>query len=80
MSLPLKAALGQCARHAEVMQRAMRQMPLLLTAELVQQQTPELTHEYPEDPHRQLLALTAARVAARQLVEWLEKIQARSSE
>jgi hypothetical protein len=36
-----------------------------------------LTHEYPEDPQRQLLALTAARLAATQLVEWLEKIQTR---
>jgi hypothetical protein len=145
MSLPLDAALRQCARHAEVMQSAMHQMPLLLNAEMMQQQTPELTqlldqfvlrftklqdtlgthvlrqfavqilaepvedlafiellnllerrgyltadgwaeqrstrnaltHEYPEDPQRQLLALTAARLAAMQLVEWLENIQAR---
>lgn len=145
MSLPLDAALRQCARHAEVMRSALGQMPPLLTAEMLQQQTPDLTqlldqfvlrftklqdtlgthvlrqfavqvlvepvedlafievlnllelrgyltaegwaeqrsirntltHEYPEDPQRQLLALSAARLAARQLVEWLEKIQAR---
>ena len=145
MSLPLDVALRQCARHAEVMQSAMRQMPTLLSAEILAQQTTELTqlldqfvlrftklqdtlgthvlrqfavqilvepvedlafievlnllerrgyltaegwaeqrstrnaltHEYPEDPRRQLLALTAARLAANQLVEWLEKIQAR---
>ena len=39
-----------------------------------------LAHEYPEDPHRQWLSLSAARLAAKQLVEWLEKIQARSIE
>lgn len=145
MSLPLDAALRQCARHAEVMEGAMQQMPPSLTAELLAHPTPELTrlldqfvlrftklqdtlgthvlrqfavqilaepvedlafievlnllerrgyltadgwaeqrstrntltHEYPEDPQRQLLALTAARLAATQLVEWLEKIQAR---
>ena len=38
-----------------------------------------LTHEYPEDPQRQMLALSGARAAATQLVEWLEKIQARSN-
>jgi hypothetical protein len=36
-----------------------------------------LTHEYPEDPQRQMLALSSARAAATQLVEWLEKIQTR---
>lgn len=34
-----------------------------------------LTHEYPDDPLRQALALTAAQAAASQLVEWLQKIQ-----
>lgn len=38
-----------------------------------------LTHEYPEDPQRQMLALSSARSAATQLVEWLEKIQAHIS-
>jgi benzoyl-CoA reductase/2-hydroxyglutaryl-CoA dehydratase subunit BcrC/BadD/HgdB len=33
-----------------------------------------LTHEYPEDPQRQALALNAARQAAQQLNQWLEKI------
>ena len=37
-----------------------------------------LMHEYPEDPQRQMLALSSARAAAIQLLEWLEKIQARS--
>jgi hypothetical protein len=36
-----------------------------------------LTHEYPEDPQRQALALSAAQVAARQLIMWLQKIQER---
>lgn len=34
-----------------------------------------LTHEYPEDSLRQALALSAAQIAAKQLVEWLQKIQ-----
>lgn len=34
-----------------------------------------LTHEYPDDPLRQALALSAAQVAARQLVAWLHRIQ-----
>ena len=33
-----------------------------------------LTHEYPDDPQRQALALNAARRAAQQLNQWLEKI------
>lgn len=37
-----------------------------------------LTHEYPDDPLRQALALTAAQAAASQLVEWLQKIQERT--
>ena len=37
-----------------------------------------LTHEYPDDPLRQALAMSAAQVAARQLVEWLQKIQERT--
>lgn len=37
-----------------------------------------LTHEYPDDPLRQALALSAAQVAARQLVEWLRHIQERT--
>lgn len=37
-----------------------------------------LTHEYPDDPLRQALALSAAQVAARQLVEWLQHIQERT--
>ncbi len=38
-----------------------------------------LTHEYSEDPQRQALALSAAQVAARQLVGWLRKIQERAT-
>lgn len=34
-----------------------------------------LTHEYPDDPLRQALALSAAQVAARQLVQWLRALQ-----
>ena len=34
-----------------------------------------LTHEYPDDPLRQALALSAAQAAARQLDEWLRRIQ-----
>lgn len=37
-----------------------------------------LTHEYPDDPLRQALALSAAQAAARQLVEWLHQIQERT--
>lgn len=37
-----------------------------------------LTHEYPDDPLRQALAMSAAQLAARQLVEWLQKIQERT--
>ena len=37
-----------------------------------------LTHEYPDDPLRQALALSAARAAANQLVLWLRKIQERT--
>lgn len=37
-----------------------------------------LTHEYPDDPLRQALALSAAQAAARQLVEWLRPIQERT--
>lgn len=40
-----------------------------------------LTHEYPDDPLRQALALSAAQAAqaaARQLVEWLRHIQERT--
>ena len=33
-----------------------------------------LTHEYPDDPQRQALTLNAARQAAQQLNQWLEKI------
>ena len=43
MSLPLDAALRQCARHAEVMSSAIQHMPLLLTSELLAHPTPELT-------------------------------------
>lgn len=38
-----------------------------------------LTHEYPDDPVRQALALTAALAAARQLVGWLRKIGERAA-
>jgi hypothetical protein len=38
-----------------------------------------LTHEYPEDAERQALALSAALKCADQLVEWLTKIQERTS-
>lgn len=34
-----------------------------------------LTHEYPDDPMRQALALSAAQAAALQLVGWLRNIQ-----
>ena len=37
-----------------------------------------LTHEYPDDPLRQALALSAAQLAARQLVQWLRQIQERT--
>lgn len=37
-----------------------------------------LTHEYPDDPLRQALALSAAQAAASQLVQWLRKIQERT--
>lgn len=37
-----------------------------------------LKHEYPDDPLRQALALSAAQAAARQLVEWLDQIQERT--
>ena len=37
-----------------------------------------LTHEYPDDPVRQALALTAAQQAVRQLVQWLQQIQKRT--
>jgi hypothetical protein len=37
-----------------------------------------LTHEYPDDPLRQALALSAAQAAARQLVDWLHQIQERT--
>ncbi|MEO6320794.1 MAG: hypothetical protein ABIR56_08925 [Polaromonas sp.] len=37
-----------------------------------------LTHEYHDDPLRQALALSAAQVAARQLVQWLHDIQERT--
>ena len=36
-----------------------------------------LTHEYPDDPLRQAQALSAAQVAARQLIDWLRHIQQR---
>ena len=36
-----------------------------------------LTHEYPDDPLRQAQALSAAQVAARQLMGWLRHIQER---
>lgn len=36
-----------------------------------------LTHEYPDDPMRQALALSAAQAAALQLVGWLRNIQER---
>lgn len=48
-----------------------------LTAEAWAQQRATrnvLTHEYPEDPQRQALALSAAQSAAHQLVEWQQKI------
>ncbi len=37
-----------------------------------------LTHEYPDDPMRQALALSAAQAAALQLVGWLRDIQKRA--
>lgn len=37
-----------------------------------------LTHEYPDDPMRQALALSAAQAAALQLVGWLRDIQERA--
>jgi hypothetical protein len=37
-----------------------------------------LTHEYPEDPVRQAMALSAAQSAARQLVGWLQQIMDRT--
>lgn len=37
-----------------------------------------LTHEYPDDPLRQAQALSAAQVAARQLTDWLRRIQERT--
>ena len=36
------------------------------------------THEYPDDPLRQAQALSAAQVAARQLIDWLRRIQERT--
>lgn len=69
MSLPLDVALSQCERRGYLMvdqwalQRSTRNI---------------LTHEYPDDPLRQALALTAAQAAARQLVEWLHQIQERT--
>jgi len=38
-----------------------------------------LTHEYPDDPLRQALALSAAQVAARQLAAWLHPIEKRTN-
>ena len=43
MSLPLDVALRQCERHASIMKDAMREMPTLLTTELLNQPTPGLT-------------------------------------
>ena len=38
-----------------------------------------LTHEYPDDPLRQALALSAAQVAACQLTAWLQPIEKRTN-
>ncbi len=43
MSLPLDVALRQCERHASIMKDAMREMPTLLTTELLNQPAPGLT-------------------------------------
>lgn len=43
MSLPLEVALRQCERHASIMKDAIREMPTLLTTELLSQPTPGLT-------------------------------------
>lgn len=37
-----------------------------------------LTHEYPDDPLRQALALNSASVCAHQLVDWLRQIEGRA--
>ena len=57
-------------------------LPLNLTADqwALQRTTRNLlTQEYPDDPVRQALALTAALAAARQLVGWLRKIGERAA-
>ena len=43
MSLPLDVAMRQCERHASIMKDAMHEMPLPLTAALVNQPAPGLT-------------------------------------
>ena len=42
MSLPLDVALSQCARHAEIIDDVLSQMPFPLTAEQLRQAPPEL--------------------------------------
>lgn len=145
MSLPLDNALAQCARHAQILMQALRDMPRPLTEQHLQNPAPELlrlvdqfvlrftklqdtmgthvlrqfvahefsepiedapfsevlgvleregifaahawglqrgvrnalTHEYPEDLLRIVLALNDAQYRAQQLIEWFGVIQAR---